>query len=142
MNRWAGQPLPITATAWRDGELSVRLSGSAGRGARCGREARRRSAFAERVLAGVREQTDPFFSGEEPLWRLSVPSTRRRSSCRAQLIEWGGALRWLEVGRQPLSGARCGAAREGHATLFRAERQESPAASRRSSRCSRACTAS
>ena len=28
MNRWAGQPLPISATAWCDDELTVRLSGS------------------------------------------------------------------------------------------------------------------
>ena len=28
MNRWAGMPLPISATAWHDGELKVRLSGA------------------------------------------------------------------------------------------------------------------
>ena len=28
MNRWAAQPLPITATAWCDGNLGVRLSGA------------------------------------------------------------------------------------------------------------------
>ena len=28
-NRWAGQPLPLSATAWRDGRLRVRLSGAA-----------------------------------------------------------------------------------------------------------------
>src|SRR5439155_12876990 len=27
-NRWAGQPLPVTATAWREGELCARLSGA------------------------------------------------------------------------------------------------------------------
>ena len=28
LNRWAGQPLPVSASAWRDGELSLRLSGA------------------------------------------------------------------------------------------------------------------
>ena len=27
-NRWAGQPLPLSATAWQDGVLRVRLSGA------------------------------------------------------------------------------------------------------------------
>jgi glycolate oxidase FAD binding subunit len=29
LNRWAGQPLPISATAWRAGHLALRLSGAA-----------------------------------------------------------------------------------------------------------------
>ena len=28
LNQWAGQPLPVSATAWHDGDLGVRLSGS------------------------------------------------------------------------------------------------------------------
>src|SRR3990172_4953413 len=28
LNRWAGQPLPISASAWNDGDLGVRLSGA------------------------------------------------------------------------------------------------------------------
>jgi len=28
LNRWAARPLPISASAWRDGELSLRLSGA------------------------------------------------------------------------------------------------------------------
>jgi glycolate oxidase FAD binding subunit len=38
MNRWAGQPLPVSATAWHDGELScgVGLGGRARRGGEIG----------------------------------------------------------------------------------------------------------
>ena len=123
MNRWAAQPLPVTATAWRDGVLHVRLSG-----ARVAVDAAAKRlggpvvdpAQAQRLWTDIREHTDPFFSGSAPLWRLSVkPTTPPLMLAGAQLIEWGGALRWLA------SGADRGAIREaaaragGHATLFR-----------------------
>jgi glycolate oxidase FAD binding subunit len=77
-------------------------------------------SVAERYWAGIREQTDPFFAGEEPLWRLSVKSTTPPLDLPgAQLIEWGGALRWLRS-RAGTATIRDAAARAGgHATLFR-----------------------
>jgi glycolate oxidase FAD binding subunit len=124
MNRWAGQPLPISASAWSDGELALRLSGaeSAIRAAaqKLGGAAVEASR-AERYWSGIREQSAPFFSGETPLWRLSLPSHAPQLDLPgAQLIEWGGALRWLkcnaEAGIVRAAAARAG----GHATLFRA----------------------
>ena len=78
MNKWAAQPLPITATACHAGDLGVRLSG-----ARVAVDAAARKiggsvvepAQAEGFWAGLREQTDPFFAGGTPLWRLSVKPT-------------------------------------------------------------------
>jgi glycolate oxidase FAD binding subunit len=68
----------------------------------------------------VREQTHPFFQSENPLWRLSVkPTARSLPLSGKQLIEWGGALRWLA---SEADGATIRAAAEkagGHATLFR-----------------------
>ena len=123
MNEWAARPLPITATAWRDGDLGVRLSG-----ARVAVEAAAKKLGgapvapdqAQRFWTGIREQTDPFFSGEGPLWRLSIKSTTPPVALPgAQLIEWGGALRWLrstaDAGTMREAAARAG----GHATLFR-----------------------
>ena len=71
--------------------------------------------------SGVREHTDAFFTGEEPLWRLSVPSTTPPLELEGrQLIEWNGALRWLKSGI-PANAVREAARRvKGHATLFRA----------------------
>ena len=122
MNRWAGQPLPITATAWHDGELSVRLSGSeAGvraAAAKIGGAALDGAAF----WRGVREQTDPFFSGPEPLWRLSLPSTSPLVQLEGrQLVEWNGALRWLKSGIDAALVREAVHRVKGHATLFRAE---------------------
>ncbi|MBV9361641.1 MAG: glycolate oxidase subunit GlcE, partial [Betaproteobacteria bacterium] len=63
----------------------------------------------------VREHTHPFFAGDAPLWRLSVPSTTPPLGF-PQLIEWGGALRWMRgVERLREIARRAG----GHATLFR-----------------------
>ena len=123
LNRWAGLPLPISASAWRSGALAVRLSGapSAVQAAaqRIGGEPLEASQ-AERYWLGVREHTDAFFAGAAPLWRLSLPSHAPRLELAGeQLIEWGGALRWL---RTPADAAavRAAAVRVGgHATLFR-----------------------
>lgn len=117
LNRWAGQPLPVSASAWRDGQLFLRLSGaeSAVRAAAqgIGGEA------APDPWAGIREQSDAWFGGEAPLWRLSVPSHAGPLGLPGpQLIEWGGALRWVRGGET--AALRAAAARAGgHATLFR-----------------------
>jgi len=123
MNEWAARPLPITGTAYRDGDLGVRLSG-----ARVAVDAAAKKiggtpvepTQAERLWAGIRDQTDPFFAGSEPLWRLSIKSTTPPLDLPGkQLIEWGGALRWLKSAADANT-IRDGAGRSGgHATLFR-----------------------
>jgi len=129
MNQWAAKPLPISATCYLKGELNVRLSGaeSAVRAARDklgGDEV----THAQDFWTGVREQSHPYFAAEAPLWRLSLPS--RAAPLRLpeqELIEWGGALRWL-AGAGDARTIRESAQRAGgHATLFRA-RDKSPGA--------------
>jgi len=70
---------------------------------------------------GVREQTDGFFAGAEPLWRLVLPSTSPALELEGrQLIEWHGGLRWLKSA-MPASALREAMRRvKGHAILFRA----------------------
>jgi glycolate oxidase FAD binding subunit len=123
MNQWAALPLPITGTAYRDGELGVRLSG-----ARVAVDAAAKKiggapvapAQAEHFWTGIREQSDPFFAGDAPLWRLSVKSTTPPLALRGQqLIEWGGALRWLKSGADAKTVRDSAASAGGHATLFR-----------------------
>src|SRR5687768_13179161 len=127
MNRWAGKPLPVSATCFCDGELTVRLSGatSAVRAARAvlgGEEIAEGSSFWE----SIREQTHPFFRSGKQLWRLSIKSTTAPLSLPGkQLTEWGGALRWFSVDAEMDNEATQmlvrKAAKEagGHATLFR-----------------------
>jgi glycolate oxidase FAD binding subunit len=123
MNKWAGQPLPITATAYRDSDLSVRLSGARvavdAAAAKMG-GAPVAPAQAIRFWAGIREHADPFFADSEPLWRLSVSSTTPPLDLPGQqLIEWGGALRWLKSTADAKTIRDAAARSGGHATLFR-----------------------
>jgi len=124
LNEWAGRPLPLSGSCWHDGVLSLRLSG-----ARAAVEDARRTLGGE-LLAdcapfwdSLREQRHAFFGGDEALWRLSVPSTAGPVAPGAgQLIEWGGAQRWLRAPGDPDTAARIRAAAlaaGGHATLFR-----------------------
>ena len=123
LNRWAGRPLPISASAWTGGELGLRLSGAAAAvrsaceklgGERIG------EGDARAFWSGIREHTDPFFRTELPLWRLSVPSTTPPLALPgAQLIEWGGALRWLATNAYARTVREAARRACGHATLFR-----------------------
>ena len=76
---------------------------------------------AEQFWAGVREQTNPFFAGAAPLWRLSLPSNAPVVDLPGeQLLEWGGALRWLKSNAQAGTVRSAAAKAGGQATLFRA----------------------
>ncbi|EXJ15513.1 glycolate oxidase subunit GlcE [Imhoffiella purpurea] len=121
---WAAKPWPVTATAWYAGRLWVRLSG--------GRQGV--SEAAQRIGGEVmdpheaetfwrdliREQGHRFFSGEGPLWRLSLPANVPHLALAGdQLIEWSGSQRWLrgDADAERIRGAV--SAVGGHATLFR-----------------------
>ncbi|NMG76278.1 glycolate oxidase subunit GlcE [Aromatoleum diolicum] len=127
LNDWGGQPLPLSASAWCEGALHLRLSGA---------EAAVRSA--ERKLGGevlaadmagnfwqsVREHTDDFFATAtapgEVLWRLSLPSSAAPVKLAGQqFIEWGGALRWLRSDAAADTIRERVASLGGHATAFR-----------------------
>jgi glycolate dehydrogenase FAD-binding subunit len=122
MNRWAAEPLPISASAWHDDALFVRLSGSAaavrGALARIGGD---ELADASGHWRAMREQTHAFFAGGENLWRLALPSTTPPLALRgAQLVEWSGGLRWLRSSAPAAEIRAAATLGGGHATLFRA----------------------
>ncbi len=125
VNEWGGQPLPLSATAYHDGQLRVRLSGAQpaveAASRKLGGEA---VAEAEAFWTSVREHTHPFFAavGERTLWRLSVRCTAPYTDLGGeQLVEWGGALRWIAAGAkvEPAKLRAWAAAQGGHATQFR-----------------------
>lgn len=121
-NEWAGQPQPISATAWLDGALSVRLSGAEA-GVRAAGVKLGGSVVADGATfwKALREQTNEFFSrsARASLWRLSVPPTTAPLNLGPTVIEWRGAQRWIwstaaatEI-RAKVQGVG------GHATAFR-----------------------
>jgi glycolate oxidase FAD binding subunit len=127
LNRWAGQPLPIVASAWHDGMLTLRLAG-----ARAAVEAAEKKFAGEKVGAGgtapvsfwdeLRDQHLPFFSATGPLWRLSIPSVAPVLDLPGEtLIEWGGSQRWLRSAA-PAETIRAAATKVGgSATAFRCD---------------------
>jgi glycolate oxidase FAD binding subunit len=123
LNRWGGKPLPISASAWNDGTLGVRLSGAAAAVGEATKKIGGERVESEKALRfwnGIREQTDRFFSNDAPLWRLSVPSTTPPLKLQGeQLIEWGGALRWLHSHADARTVREAARRAGGHATLFR-----------------------
>jgi glycolate oxidase FAD binding subunit len=126
INQWAGQPLPVSATCFSGNELAVRLAGApAAVGAARKHLGGEQLADDAAFWSALREQTAGFFAGDAfdnaPLWRLSVPSnTTPLELPGAQLIEWGGALRWLRSAAPARRIREAAAKAGGHATLFRA----------------------
>ncbi|HUN93730.1 MAG TPA: glycolate oxidase subunit GlcE [Burkholderiaceae bacterium] len=123
LNQWGGLPLPLSASAWHDGVLHLRLSGAV-----AAVQAARRQlggdvverADADAFWRALREQQHAFFGGGAPLWRVSVPSTAPALGLDApQLIEWGGAQRWLRTSAPAASLRARVASVGGHATRFR-----------------------
>ena len=121
-NEWAGQPWPISATAWSDGALIVRLSGTT-----AGVRAAQATLGGELVADGaafwmtLREQTHGFFQRADgaTLWRVSVPPTTMPLNLGATLIEWRGAQRWI-WSTSPAAEIRARVKTAGgHATAFR-----------------------
>ena len=114
LHAWGGQPLPLNASCWVNdgtagaGTLYVRL-----RGAVAAVEAACRSMGGTRPdnatvapdWAACREQTLPWFAAraqrpDHALWRLSVPATAPVLTLPAgaqPLVEWHGALRWVQA---------------------------------------------
>lgn len=122
MNRWAGQPLPLSATTWHAGLLTVRLSGAqsavhAAQARLGGKPLHDAAAFWQRL----RDQATPFFD-KRPLWRLAVkPTTPPLELDGTEWIEWGGAVRWLASSLPAPALREAARAAGGHATLFRGD---------------------
>lgn len=121
LNHWAGQPWPITASCWHESSLTVRLSGAAAAvDAACRKLDGEEVDGAAEFWNGLREQTHAFFADAPNLWRLSLPSTVPPVDLLgAQLIEWGGAQRWLMSDAAPADVRAAAERAGGHATLFR-----------------------
>ncbi|MCE1117237.1 MULTISPECIES: glycolate oxidase subunit GlcE [Pseudomonas] len=115
---WGQQSLPISA-ACHDGEaLYLRLEGGEG-SVRSARERLGGDTVDNRVWSDLREQRLPFFDAPAPLWRLSLPNNSPWLDLPGrQLIDWGGAQRWL-TSTAPAQAIREQLARVGgHATAY------------------------
>ncbi|WP_236235675.1 glycolate oxidase subunit GlcE [Pseudomonas faucium] len=94
---WGQQPLPISA-ACHDGQaLYLRLEGGEG-SVQSARQRLGGEVLDSRFWSDLREQRLAFFNDPAPLWRLSLPiATAELDLPGQQLIDWGGAQRWLKA---------------------------------------------
>lgn len=121
MNAWAGQPLPITGTCHVEKRLYVRLAGAASAvKAAAQKIGGEEVGNAAEFWRNVRDHRDVFFSGVRPTWRISLQSTAPELELGGpQLVEWGGALRWIKTDDDAVSVRKAANKTDGHATLFR-----------------------
>lgn len=131
LNEWAGQPLPLNASAFWDGMLVLRLRGAEAAVLAAARKLGGEPVdpqMADAFWQGLRDHSDEFFTNAQnavaqgsTLWRLSLASTAPPIDLPgpSPMIEWGGAQRWL-VSKAPSEVMRELARRHGgHATAFR-----------------------
>ena len=117
---WGQQPLPISAASHDGAALHLRLEGGEG-----SVQAARQRLGGEEIDNGywheLREQRLPFFAGEGTLWRLSLPANSGLLDLPGrQMIDWGGAQRWLITDADGELIQRVTAKLGGHATCFAA----------------------
>lgn len=116
---WGRLPLSLSGTLYHAGRLHVRLCGS-GQGVRAALDRLGGDEIVESPWTAAREQTIPFFQGEGPLWRISLPAAASALNLPGEILtEWGGALRWLRTDLPAETLRRRISAMGGHATLFR-----------------------
>lgn len=116
---WGRQPLPLSAAAWHDGALHLRLEGGTSSVAATAERLGGDDLDAE-FWRELREQRLGFFTNDSrPLWRLSLPNNTPALALDGDVLyDWGGAQRWLksnagaEIIRE--AAARAG----GHASCF------------------------
>ncbi len=121
LNQWGGKPLPINASCFHLGVLTVRLCG-----AQAAIDAAIQTMGGKRVDAAdlftsLRHQNHDFFKPQagRSLMRLSLPSAAAPLGIDGEvLIEWGGALRWIHTTDIASTRAKAVAA-GGHASVWR-----------------------
>nr|MBO2512037.1 glycolate oxidase subunit GlcE [Gammaproteobacteria bacterium] len=115
---WGQQPMPISAACYDGQALHLRLEGGEG-----SVQAARQRLGGEHLDNGfwqdLREQRLAFFANPAPLWRLSLPNnTPPLELPGEQLIDWGGAQRWLKSEADAETIRRVVSAVGGHATRY------------------------
>lgn len=117
--QWQLQPLPISGLCYFDNALWIRLEGGEG------------SVKAARELLGAKRlrvssgsncvNNNCRSSRYGTLWRISLPSDAPMMDLPGeQLIDWGGALRWLKSTAEDNQIHRIARNAGGHATRFSA----------------------
>ncbi len=120
LSEWGQQALPISG-ACHDGEvLHLRLEGGEGSVA-AARDRLGCTAAEGQFWSDLREHRLAFFADPRPLWRLSLPfNVPLLELAGGQLLDWGGAQRWLKSDADAALIRAAASAAGGHASCFSA----------------------
>lgn len=142
LNEWAGQPLPLNASAWignvsGEGQLTVRLAGAHAAVSSASKmmvDALRAqildSLEANAFWIDLREQKHIWFTeliSGQALWRLSLPANCPTLTLPSEfspiaILEWHGQQRWVKGPANPLTAdtlMKLCQQHGGHASCFR-----------------------
>ena len=119
MQQLQGRPIPLTGAAYHDGELHLRVTGSAELTDDIARELQAKSREQDDFWERLRDFRLDFFAGDAPLWRLSLAPAAETELDAQCLIDWGGAQRWLRGEQQAEAMRELARRHGGHAILFR-----------------------
>ena len=108
INQKRRSPYPISASVWYKGQTKIRLSGSQqGLDSACQDLGGDNTIEHDETWSELKEQTHSFFDQVKAIARVSVPSIEPDFlTAESQLIEWGGAQRWVEVSQADLDQLR------------------------------------
>ncbi|MDD5580201.1 MAG: glycolate oxidase subunit GlcE [Methylobacter sp.] len=121
MSGFALRSLPVSALAWFDGYIFLRLAGTEtavrAAHAQTGGEI---AADSANFWHGLREHTHPFFRHHQPLWRLSLPPASDVFIPEKEVsIDWRGGLRWWHTDKPAEEVEAIARKQGGYAYLFR-----------------------
>ena len=97
MNQLSGKPYPVSAAAWFAGSTRIRLSGTQeGVNSAIKHIGNDSHDQSDEFFSQLNAHQLDFFNKPDVLYRLSVPATCRNfCENEDQLIDWGGAQRWI-----------------------------------------------
>lgn len=118
--------LPITATAWYENQVFIRLSASDNILQHSKKLFEKELKVNEldksnKLWQDIRDHKHAFFQQDEkPLWRFSLPPNAKKFSrvSNEPLIEWGGAQRWAYTNTPANIIQSIASSRNGYATLI------------------------
>ena len=118
-------PLPLSALAYENEKLYVRLSGAESAVHSAQEKVKgEKLVHADKFWQQLNEQTHPFFTEDKPLWRLSVPYTANININEDSFIDWAGALYWLHSDKSAEEIQLIASQQGGSAMLFKTHNLE------------------
>ncbi len=121
MQQLAAQSKPLSALAWHDQKLFIRLSGESKTIQKTAQTwGGEQLVEATSFWTALNEQSLKFFQTDMPLWRFSIgPAAKNLLADTETIIDWAGSQRWVLGDYDPEQLYKIAKDAGGHVSLFR-----------------------